>query len=130
MTSDVVSVQGGDPASEAAAKLKVSRLRVLPVLEGQRLVGLLHEVDVQAEIEKEVAAHGATSNSSLLLADQKVRDLMRSPSGYLPEGTPMRDAMQRMVELDVHGLPVVTGEGDLLGVVTVSDVLKTILGQK
>ena len=39
----------------------------------------------------------------------------------------MRDAMQRMVELDVHGLPVVDAAGDLVGVVTISDVLKTIL---
>ncbi|WP_158591597.1 CBS domain-containing protein [Deinococcus cavernae] len=130
MTGDVVSVQAGDPASDAAAKLKVSRLRVLPVLEGQRLVGLLHEVDVQAEIEREVAARGARAGSSLMLADQTVRQLMRAPTGYLPEGAPMRDAMQRMVELDVHGLPVVDGDGHLLGVVTISDILKIILGQK
>lgn len=130
MTSEVVSVQATDLASDGAAKLKVSRLRVLPVLEDRRLVGLLHEVDVQAEIEREVAAHGQTATPSLLLGEQQVRDLMRFPTGYLTEGAPMRDAMQRMVELDVHGLPVMSSEGDLLGVVTVSDVLKTILGQK
>lgn len=130
MTTDVVSVQKDEAASEAAAKLKVSRLRVLPVLEGQRLVGLLHEVDVQAALEREVAAHGQTATPSLLLHDQKVSDLMRSPSGYLVEGTPMRDAMTRMIELDVHGLPVVNDGGDLLGVITISDVLKTLLGQR
>lgn len=130
MTSEVVSVQADDPASDGAAKLKVSRLRVLPVLEGKRLVGLLHEVDVQAEIDREVAAHGETATPSRLLRDQKARDLMRFPSGYLTEGAPMRDAMQRMLELDVHGLPIMNSEGELLGVITISDVLKTIIGVK
>lgn len=130
MTNDVVSAQADEKASDAAAKLKISRLRVLPVLEGKRLVGLLHDVDVQAEIEREVAAHGPTVTPGMLLGEQPVRSLMRSPSGYLPESTPMRDAIQRMIELDVHGLPVVNGDGELLGVLTISDVLKTVLGQK
>lgn len=131
MTPDVVTVNADEPLSDAAAKLKVSRLRVLPVLREQRLVGILHEVDVAAALERAVAAHGDTvARSQFFLQDKKVADLMRTPSGYLQAGAPMRDALQKMVELDVHGLPIIDAEGQLLGVVTISDVLRSLLGEK
>ncbi|WP_349774807.1 CBS domain-containing protein [Deinococcus taeanensis] len=33
--------------------------------------------------------------------------------------------MTRMLDLDVHGSPVITKDGDLIGVVTLSDVSRT-----
>lgn len=131
MTDQVVAVQADDAASEAASKLKISRLKVLPVLEDGVLVGILHQTDVSAAVERVVAAHGETVMANQFLMDKvKVRDLMRPPSGYLREGTPMHDALTKMVELDVHGLPIIADDGKLLGLVTISDVLKTILAQK
>ncbi len=130
MTREVVTVNADTPASEAAARLRVSRLRVLPVLQDGVLVGLLHEVDVSAAAEREGAAHGDTvMGDQFFLHGKVVRELMRPPRGHLREGAPMRDALSQMLALDVHGLPVVDGEGRLLGVVTISDVLKTVLGQ-
>jgi CBS domain-containing protein len=35
-----------------------------------------------------------------------------------------------MLEADVHGLPVISEGGRLLGIVTISDVLKTLLGEQ
>ena len=128
MSREVVSVSADDTASEGAARLTVSRLRVLPVLSGGKLLGLLHEKDVTAALEREVAAQGRSVTSSLLLRDQPVTALMRAPSGRLTPETPLAQVMQKMVELDVHGLPVVAQGDELLGVVTVSDVLKAIVG--
>ncbi|GGM10513.1 CBS domain-containing protein [Deinococcus aerophilus] len=130
MTREVITVNTDTPAGEAAAQLRSSRLRVLPVLENGILAGLLHEVDVSAAAEREGAAHGnAVEGDASLLQGKVARDLMRPPSGHLREAVPMRDALSQMLALDVHGLPVVDGEGHLLGVVTISDVLKTVLGQ-
>lgn len=128
MTRDVITVNADDPASDGAAKLNVTRLRVLPVLRDGVLVGLLHETDVTAAVDRAVAAHQDTVlRDQFFLQNLKVTDLMRPPSGYLKEGAPMRDALSHMVELDVHGLPIIDDDGKLLGVVTISDVLKTIV---
>lgn len=129
MTSEVVAVGVGDSLSDAAAKLHVSRLRVLPVVDGEKLVGILHEVDVSAAYERAVAAHGDTvTKSQFFLQNKMVGELMRPPSGYIQAGTPMRDALKKMLELDVHGLPIIDDEGRLTGVVTISDVLKGLVG--
>ncbi|UBV41836.1 CBS domain-containing protein [Deinococcus taeanensis] len=45
---------------------------------------------------------------------------------YTPTPGPLaHDALTRMLDLDVHGSPVITKDGDLIGVVTLSDVSRT-----
>lgn len=129
MTANVVSTPADAPAHEAAAKLKISRLRVLPVLEGDVLAGLLHETDLAEALDRASAGHGDTVMGGQFFLQGTARDLMRPPAGHLRGGSPMRDALSQMLALDVHGLPVVDDDGRLLGVVTISDVLKTVLGQ-
>ncbi|GGL92030.1 hypothetical protein GCM10010840_32740 [Deinococcus aerolatus] len=131
MTVSVVSTPAAAPAHEAAAKLRVSRLRVLPVLDGPVLVGLLHETDLAEALDRAAAVHGDTVlGNQFFLEGKQARDLMRPPTGHLRGGTPMRDALSQMLALDVHGLPVVDDDGHLLGLVTISDVLRTVLGQQ
>lgn len=129
MTRDVVTVTPTTPASEAAATLKVTRLHVLPVVQDNQLRGVLHASDLSDAVDRAAATHGPTVMADqFFLTGLSAADLMRPPTGYLTESVPMRDALTRMLDLDVHGLPVITEDGDLLGVVTISDVIRTVLG--
>ena len=129
MTHEAIAVGADTPASEAAAKLKVASLRVLPVTENGQLVGVIHERDVRDAAARAAASHGDTvMGDQFFLKGVTARDLMRPPGGVVLASVPMRDAVMRMLEADVHGLPVVSDGGRLLGVLTVSDVLKTLLG--
>ncbi|WP_291426353.1 CBS domain-containing protein [Deinococcus sp.] len=134
MTAQVVTAQPQDDLADAAKRLQESRLRVLPVVEGGQLVGLLHETAVTDAQEKALAVRGQAASdqaatTEAVLRGRQVSELMKLPTGYVQEGSPMRDVLQVMIELDVHGLPVVDMEGQLLGVVTISDVLRGLLGQ-
>ncbi|MEF2277504.1 CBS domain-containing protein [Deinococcus sp. YIM 134068] len=129
MNRGVLTVTVDIPAAEALARLREGGLHVLPVLEGPHLVGVVHARDLEAEAERGEAAHGGRSpDPPPLLPGRAVRDLMRPPVGSVSEDAPMHRAMERMLEADVYGLPVVSDGGRLLGVVTVSDVLTTVLG--
>lgn len=129
MTRTTISTPASAPASEAAAKLRITGLKVLPVLEGERLVGVLHERDLSVAIEKAQAAHGETMLSAqFFLKGKTARDLMRLPGGYVLPNAPMHSTLVKMLEADIHGLPVVNEDGELLGVITISDVLRTLLG--
>lgn len=130
MTESAVSVRATDPAAEAAAKLRVTGFKVLPVLDGDRLVGVVHERDLAEAVERAQAAHGDTVlGDRFFLEGKTARDFMRLPGGFVLASLPMRDALVRMLEADVHGLPVISDGGRLLGVVTISDVLRALLGR-
>ena len=130
MTSSAVSVDVGALAAEGAARLKISQLRVLPVVEDGRLMGVLHEKDVYAAIERAAAVHGDTVLADqFLLGDLKVSELMRLPGAQIRSSAPMQDAIQAMLSADVHGLPVMGEGGHLLGVITISDMLKAMAGR-
>lgn len=128
MTESAVHVTPTTTAAEAAAKLKVAKLRVLPVVKDNAVAGVLHEKDVKAELESRSAAHGETTLSDqFFLGGVTVADLMRPASGSVLASVPLRDAITEMTNADVHGLPVLSDGGRLLGVITVSDVLKAVL---
>ncbi|WP_216320853.1 CBS domain-containing protein [Deinococcus aestuarii] len=129
MKREVLTVTAQVPAEEALRRLRETGRHVLPVLEGEHLVGVVHARDLEAEAEREELDHvGSAPEAPPVLAGRSVRDLMRPPSGYVLGSAPMHRAMERMLEAEVYGLPVIGEDGVLLGVVTVSDVLSTVLG--
>lgn len=131
MTESAITVGADTLANEATAKLTAAGLRVLPVIEGGRMVGLLHERDLREDAPKAGAEQGGTDRRSrFFLQGVKVRDLMRPAGGEVLATVPLRDAIMRMLGAHVYGLPVVDDEGQLLGVFTISDALKTILGER
>jgi CBS domain-containing protein len=139
MSAGVVSVTPETPLSEAAARLTITRLRVMPVIAGpghepffagdRVLVGVLHQRDIHAAITHAEDGHGPTIlGDRFFLGGQTVRDMMRPPGNRVLASAELTEAAQAMQKADVHGLPVVTDNGDLLGVITVSDILRAMVG--
>ena len=53
MTRDLIYAEGGDPAESAMAKMTRHRCRHLPVIDGERLLGVLSIGDLMKEISEE-----------------------------------------------------------------------------
>ncbi|MFC4426729.1 CBS domain-containing protein [Deinococcus navajonensis] len=128
MTTAPIVVSPSDLASEAAAKIRITQLKVLPVVEGEHLVGVLHARDLEAAIERAMAAHGDTVHGAhFFLAGKTVGDLMRAPLRYVLDSSPIPTVLQKMLEAQVYGLPVLAETGQLLGVITVKDMLNAVM---
>lgn len=112
MSVEVVTVSPDAAVGEARRHLQESRLRCLPVTQEGRLVGLVLGADP--------AFCGAPD-------DAPVRSIMRPPNARIHPGAPIERAALLMLEHDVRGLPVVTSDDTLVGVLTVSDLLRTIV---
>jgi CBS domain-containing protein len=159
MSTVVLSVTPEMPLSEAAARMTVTRTRVMPVTasliaagpasthtppdphgragdgtrsavgRGRVLLGVLHLRDIRAAITHAEDGHGPTiMGDRFFLGGQTVRDMMRPPSATIHPDTELIGAVVAMQRADVHGLPVVGDGGGLMGVITVSDVLRAMLG--
>ena len=112
MTRDVVTVTPLTSLEEARQLLDSSHLRCLPVVTGDRLMGLLLQSDPRL---------GDTQ------AAATVQDVMASASVSIGPKARIEQAARLMLEHDIRGLPVVDADGTLLGVLTASDLLRAMV---
>ncbi|MEX2501373.1 MAG: CBS domain-containing protein [Trueperaceae bacterium] len=132
MTASPVTVHGDTPVMEAMQLLRDGGYRRLPVVDAERLVGIVTDRDL-----KEATPSSATTLSvyelNHLLARMRVRDVASAPVVTVRDDDEIERAALRMEEHRVSGLPVVDADGALCGIVTITDLLRAfvmILGMR
>jgi len=126
MTSKVITVDAGETLSEAINILKRNKIRRLPVLKDGQLVGIVSDRDI-----KEASPSKATSldiwELHYLMSKIKVKDIMtRKPITIHPHET-IEKAAIIMHDKKIGGLPVVTEEGELTGILTEQDIFDALI---
>jgi acetoin utilization protein AcuB len=126
MTADPTPVSSDTPMMEAMQRLREGGYRRLPVVDGGRLVGIVTDRDL-----KEAAPSKATTLSvyelNYLLAQMRVRDVMRRTVITARPSDPIERAALLMEEHRISGLPVVEDDR-LVGIVTITDLLHAFVG--
>lgn len=100
---------------EAAAAMEGSDLGSLAVVEGHSLLGLITERDIRRAV-----ADGTDLNSA-------VSKLMSGDPDTFDPDLDVWDAASWLAESGYRHLPVVGDEGELLGVVSIRDLLKALV---
>lgn len=126
MSTDLVTVDENTSMMKALHLLKENRIRRLPVMSRGKLVGIVSDRDL-----KEASPSKATTldvhELYYLLAEIKVKEIMtKNPITIHPEETVERAAVV-MLENKISGLPVVDGHGELVGIVTQSDIFRAFV---
>lgn len=142
MTREVIAFVPGTSVTEAARILLDKRINGAPVLEGDRLVGILTQSDLVAQQKKlslpsvftifdAVIPLGSTSKMEREMAKIAAltvgQAMSRNPITVGPD-TPLEDIATLMVDDKLHTLPVVEA-GRCVGVIGKEDVLRTLMGQ-
>jgi acetoin utilization protein AcuB len=126
MSKDPITITDDTSMMKAIHLMKQNRFRRLPVLQEGRLVGIVSDRDL-----KEASPSKATTldvhELYYLLAELQVKDIMtRDPVTVSPDDT-VEHAAQIMLENTISGLPVVTDQGDVVGILTQSDVFRAFM---
>jgi CBS domain-containing protein len=111
--SEVATIGADNRVSEAVATLGERRIGALPVVEGDRIVGIMSERDVIYCLRD----HGAE------VLDWPVSRVMTSPAITAEPATPILSALGLMTERRIRHLPVAEG-GRLIGIVSIGDLVK------
>lgn len=143
MTVDPVSV-GRDLSVTDAARLMVERrIGALPVLDGEKLVGIVTEGDLimrDVKVEFPTYLHlldgfimyppaTARFESELKKAvGATVEDVMTASPVTVQADTPLADVATLMVDRDVSRVPVLDGER-LVGIVSKSDIVRSLIAE-
>ena len=126
MTSPVLSVSLYTSISSAHQIMKENNIRRLPVVEDDRLVGIITLGDV-----REASPSQATALSiwelNYLWAQLTVEKVMSQPVLTVKPDDLMIDAASLMLDNKIGGLPVVSGQGRPLGILTESDIFRMLV---
>jgi CBS domain-containing protein len=144
MTRDVAHAYPDTPIGEILVLLIDRALRALPVIDAdRRVVGIITDgdlltrgamdlsIDLQRALPPELrAASGFPTNGGAVpLADHPHRaaDVMTPDPVTLPATTPLAQAAATLADRNLKRLPVIDGDGRLAGMVSRSDLLKTVV---
>ena len=127
MSSPAVTIGVNTAFPDALGLMREHRFRRLPVVNRQgKLVGIVSERDLL-----HAAPSAATSLSmwemQYMLAKLHVRDIMTAEVITTTPDTPIEDAAGLMVEHRIGGLPVVSGRGEVVGIITETDIFRTFV---
>jgi CBS domain-containing protein len=112
MTSNPRTIETSTPVAEAARLMSSEDVGSLPIVEGDRLVGMLTDRDITVR----VVAEGMDPQSTTA-GDVASRDVVSvDPQQQLDE------ALRLMAQHQVRRLPVVEEDGRLVGIVAQADV--------
>lgn len=95
----------------------------LPVLEDDKLIGILSIIDLLRATGPDRGPHIQTINDLLALKNPVHRIVTRHPVTISPDAT-LEEAITLLLKHSFACLPVVDKEKNLLGIVTVRDFLK------
>jgi CBS domain-containing protein len=113
MTRTAQLTSPDDTLRHAAQMMKECDCGVLPVAEGDRLVGMI--------TDRDIAVRGIAEGKG---PDTKVRDVMTDEVMYCFDDDGIQQVCQNMAEIQVRRLPVVSRDKRLVGIVSLSDLAK------
>ncbi|MEO6741591.1 MAG: CBS domain-containing protein [Chthoniobacteraceae bacterium] len=129
MSTKLVTVHHGEPLSKVRELIREHGIHHLPVVSGQKLVGIISNSDVLR------ISFGAAFNTDERTVDatldhtMKLEDVMKKDPVSVRENATIREAASLLVQGDFHSLPVVSDDHKLVGLVTSTDLIRYLLEQ-
>lgn len=125
MTSPATTLPHTASLLDAALKLRSTGYRHLPIVDGQRLVGIVSDRDILWFSPSLLGRISQEEYNSIFENTPLERVMSRDPLTVTPT-TPLREAAALLYERKLGCLPVVE-DGRLAGIITITDMLAILL---
>ncbi len=116
---EVWTIGPDDTVYQALQVMADKNVGALPVLEGEKLIGIFSERDYA----RKVILHGRSSKELL------VKEIMSSRVAYVRPNQTIDDCMALMTNLKIRHLPVLEG-AKLVGMISMRDVVEDIISEQ
>lgn len=126
MTDEVVTVGRYSSLLEAHSLMGTKRIRSLPVMENDRLVGLVTRTDLMSSDPSRLASRN-NQELSLKILTQDIEKVMTKEVLTIGQDVEVIEAARIMVENKIHVLPVLDEKKKLIGILTESDLFLMVI---
>lgn len=121
MTKEVATLDSEDELSLANDIMRLGRIRHLPVVSGETLVGIISERDLFRSSLAQALGYG-NKDTREVMKTLRIKDIMVKQVATVAPDTDLRVAVAIMAERKIGCLPVVQ-DNKLMGLVTETDIL-------
>lgn len=125
MTSPAIVIGPATTVPEAIALMRERQIRHLPVVENDRLVGMISRGDLR-EASITASINADSYELHFMLSRLTVGKLMSRKVFTVTPDALLVHAAELMTENKIAGLPVVDEKASVIGIVTESDLLRTL----
>jgi len=125
MVKEIATLDVNDELSLANDIMRLGRIRHLPVVDGNRLVGLVSERDLFRSSLAQVLGYGGSESRNLMKA-LRIKDIMVKEVTTISPEAKLFDAVKLMIDEKIGCLPVVEDDR-LVGLITETDILRQYL---
>lgn len=126
MSKQVISISPDDSMQQAVNLMKEHGIRMLPVMKGKKLVGVLSDGD----LKKASASSAVALDVQDLLYHTyktKIRDIMTSDVITILLDHTVDEAAKVLLDNKISGAPVMDHKGAVVGVITRDDIFRVLI---
>ena len=132
MTPNPMSVKEDSSILETAELMKKHKVRRFPVLRNEALVGIVTDRDLRSAAPSQVVSFDTQERELMpelhsLLSGITVKEVMSRDVVTIHQEQTIVAAAQLMLERRMSGIPVVDSGGQLLGIITETDIFKVLV---
>lgn len=128
MTTNLVSLKVNDSLEHAERLFKENKIRHIPVVEGERIIGMLSLTDLLRISFADGAFDDENDIETLVYNMFTIPQVMVKNVHSVSPDTTVKEVAETLAKEEYHALPVVEDE-KLVGIVTTTDLINYLLEQ-
>ena len=126
MTTSVMTVSPDTSLTDAHHLMTSNKIRRLPVVDGDNLLGIVTLTDVQ-QAQPSDATSLSVWELNYLLSKLTIKKIMTAPVMSISQDANIKEAANMMLNNKFGGIPVVDADGKLVGLITESDIFRFVV---
>ncbi len=129
MNRDVVTVGLDERLKTIQELFNEQKFHHVLVVEDNKLVGVVSDRDILKQLSPflSTAAERTQDRSTL---DKKIHQIMTRKPITVDKETPIEEAAEMFVKKNISCLPILTEEKEIIGIITLKDILKSLIVQQ
>jgi acetoin utilization protein AcuB len=125
MTSNPMTIAPDTTFPEAFRIMRDGRIRHLPVVEDEKLIGVVAQTDL-LHASPSPATSLSVFEINYLLANLHVREVMSSPAVTVPDDAPLEEVARVLIDKKIGCVPVMR-DGTMVGLITETDIFEAFV---
>lgn len=128
MTKDVITLNHTDNLEDAELLFKTNNIRHIPVVNGDRIIGMLSYTDLLRISFADAVDEDDGSVDTVVYNMFTIEQVMAKNLTSVSSTTTIREVVEILAQKEFHAIPV-EDAGILVGIVTTTDLLNYLLKQ-